>query len=430
MTPRGASKRIDWGLFLFTVVGAQGYFKFIPLADQAARQIGLALAGAILVILVLRAPSRAIDALLSRPLVLFMAAWLLAAALISPRPSSSLFTATVLVLMVAYLCCRQETTEVTLQTFTLASSVSLVPSIVGIVIPLGPTVGYGGSARGFAGYFPFNSWAGFCAGVVVVGIAVLYAGGRFVWWHLPAFAAALFVLVMSRSATATIACIAGVSAAVWIATWSRTSVRIRPLIVVGLGLGVLSAIAFSNISLLPAVAEATGRDEKFTNRTVIWQQSLEAIRDSPYIGYGSGYWRTSYYWTSAQNGFLDIGLTAGVPVALALVVIVILAGWRLVRASSPLLPLWVFGVVVNLSVSQISSPTVVSLALWLAIASSADTAVSPTAREGAGVASDANDISEEISPRQTRATANRRGVDLSWISEPQTRDGLVVGRAR
>ena len=401
MTPRGASIRIDWGLFLLTVVGAQGYFKFIPVADQAARQIGLALAGAILVILVLREPSRAINALLTRPLVLFMAAWLLAAALISPRPSSSLFAAFVLIMMVAYLSNRQETTEVTLQTFTLASSVSLVPSIVGIVTPLGLTVGYGGSARGFAGYFPFNSWAGFCAGVVVVSIAVLYVGGRFVWWHLPAFAGALFVLVQSKSATATVACVAGVSAAVWIATWSRTSVRIRPLIVVGLGIVVSSAIAFSNISLLPAVAEATGRDEKFTNRTVIWQQSLEAIRESPYIGYGSGYWRTNYYWTSAQNGFLDVGLTAGVPVALALVVIVILAGWRLVRASSPLLPLWVFGVVVNLSVSQISSPTVVSLALWLAIASSAHTAVSATAREGTAVASDANDISEETSRRRT-----------------------------
>jgi len=259
---------------------------------------------------------------------------------------------------------------------------------VAIVQPLGVPVRYGGSAVGYAGYFPFNSWSSACAAAVVLSIATLRLVGDSRVWHFPAVASGLLILVMAKSATAVVTLVGAMSVLVGIAAWQRTSARSKPLVIVGVGIGLLpTVLAFGNFELLPTLAEATGRDDKLSNRTDIWQAALEGIYDSPIFGYGSGFWNSSRFWGSAQNGFLEIAINGGVPAALTLVTVVIVAGFRLTAASSSLLGFWMFGFVFNLSISQIAIPTVPSLALWIAIASTVGVAAEPTARASSAIAS-------------------------------------------
>ncbi len=370
--------QIDWGLFLLVVVVAQGFSGLIPGHSLTNY---LALSAATLAFLVIREPAHALAAVLSRPLVLFMFAWYVVAAALSPRPGSALLASAVLILMVAYVFLRQTATERTLRTFALGASFSLVPSTLGLITPLGAPVLRAGSTRGYAGYFPWNSWAGLCAAAAIVSIAALLLAARFSWWQLPAIANALLILVLSDSATSKLVCIAALGVLLAITAVRRTTARTKPLVIVGLGAAALLAVTvFQDISIMPTVAEATGRDEKFTRRTDFWQHALKGISESPYWGHGSAYWDT-HYMNSAHNGFLDFALFGGLPAALALVVIVISAGFRLIAAESVLLSFWTFGVVLNLAISQLAVPTVASLALWIAIASTARHTAETTTEE-------------------------------------------------
>ena len=392
VTHQRESSRVDWGLFLLIVAGAQGFYGFVPLTPG---QSSLFFTGAILSFLVLRAPVGAINALLANPLILFMVVWIGIAALLSDNLGPSLYMAAVLTMMIAYLIQRQSTTEQTVRTFALATTASLVPSIIALVQPLGVPVRYGGSAGGYSGYFQWNSWSGACAAGVVLSVVALRIIGDSRSWHFAAGAGGLLMLVMSKSATAVVCFIGAVGVLAGIAAWQRANARSRPLVVVGVGIALLpTVLTLSNIDFLPTIAQATGRDNKLSRRTDIWQTAIEGISESPLFGYSSGFWNSNRIWSSAQNGFLDIALNGGVPAALALVAIVMLAGFRLAAASSPLLGFLAFGFLFNLSVTQIAIPTVPSLALWIAIASTARVAeeswreqAGPTPRATGGRAS-------------------------------------------
>ncbi len=373
------SGRIDWGLFLLVTLGAQGFYGFMPFEYSQRDQINYALAGALLAILVILKVERALNAVWSSPLILFIVAWSVAAALTSPRPGSSLFVAMVLIMMIAYTSQRQSTNEQTLQTFALAATVSMIPSIVGRVTPLlgVPVFEHSGSAGGYAGYFPANSWSGMCAAATLLSIATLVVNSSFVWWYLPAVAVGLFLLVLTKSATSIVSCIVALGVLAGVTAWRRTSARFKPLIILGSGTAVLlAALTLGNrIDVFTTLAGATGRDEKFSNRTDIWAFAGQQIAEAPLWGHGSGFWKGALQQTtgvarfgSAQSGFLEYALAFGIPAALTLGVLVIRSGYRLAIASSPMLPLWTFGVLQNVSNSQVAIPGIASLSLWLAIA--------------------------------------------------------------
>ena len=375
MAQSRAGNRIDWELFLLLVVGAQGFARFIP--EYPGRQ-HMVLSGVLLAVFAIRNPNRIFGALFSRPLLLFAVFWSLAASFTAAHLAETLASAVVLLLLVAYSLQRRSTTAKTLRTFAVATSLSLVPSIVGLVVPLGVPVRFGGSTGGYAGYFQWNSLSGLCAATALASIAALYLTGGFMVWHVPAAAGAVLMLVLANSASTYICSFAALAAFVATSAMGRFSERTRPLITVGFGLFlVLLLTNIDRAAILPIVGESLGRDETFTGRTEIWQYGVEKITEAVYWGYGSGVWET-HKAGSAQNGFLDVALKWGLPTFLALVAIVLLAGYRLTVLSSPLLPLWTIGFIANLSGSQLAAPAVASLALWIAVGSTASVAVGAT----------------------------------------------------
>ena len=360
--------RIDWALFLVVVVASQGLSAFLP---GRATSTAIAVSSAIMALSVLPQLGRVLSVMLSNPLVVFLTAWSLAAGIVSQRPVLAVLFAGVLTLTIVFASLRQGTQEGTLKTFALAAAVSLVPSIAGLVTPVVPVFRHAGSAGGYAGYFPWNSSAGLCAAAALLSLVLVYFQSGPSWWHIPAAAGAVLMLVLSKSATAALALVAAVGALGAQAALRRASDRTKPLVFVIMGTIALSALP-KGIELLSrkSVAEATGRTESFSSRTVIWQWARQGISESPFWGYGTEFWRDFGAWNnSGHNGFIDIALAFGVPAALALCAITVVAAVRLALASSILLSFLVFGVTANLAVSQLASPTIPSLALWLAVGS-------------------------------------------------------------
>ncbi|GAY16504.1 O-antigen ligase [Mycobacterium sp. shizuoka-1] len=373
---------VDWGLFVLVVVASQGFSAFLP-GDQTRST--LILATVVLIGLVVRQLAQALSATWLSPLVLFLAFWLVGAALLSPRPMASLPQVVVLILMVVYTTTRQGTTKDTIHTFALATTFALVPSIIGLVTPiLAPVFAHAGSAGGYAGYFSWNSMSGMCAAAALLSIVLAFFYCGFWWWQVPGAAGAVLILVLSDSATADGAVLAAFAVLGCVAILRRVSLRNRRQAVIGVGIiAVLLVIkAVSDPEILPKISEALGRTDTVSNRTYIWNYAMDGIAEAPYWGYGFGFWG-SYTKNSAHNGFLDLALTAGLPAVGALVVMILAAVGRLAVAASPMLPLLAFGIMINLALSQLAIPSVASLAILLAVGAAAGFGARTTARADA-----------------------------------------------
>ena len=369
MTQPRVRGRFDWGLFILVVVASQGFSAFLP-GDPG--RTSLVLSSVVMAVLVIREPTRALAVVFSGPLVFFFVAWSLAATLMSRHTVDAFFLTAVLILMILYCSLRQSTAKRTLEVFALATSVSLIPSVVALLVgPLGvPILLHAGSIGGYAGYFPWNSSAGLCAAAALLSVAWVCVNTGFKWWQLPAAAGAVWILVVAQSATSKFALAAAVAVFLVQATVRRVGARLRPTVICGFGIAGILLVpkAVSFLSDFSAVGEAADRTSSLSGRTTVWSYALDGISESPYWGYGAKFWDRFGGWpSSAHNGFLDVALSVGIPATLALCVIVAIAWARLTLASSPLLPLLAFGVVANLVVSQIVVPTVPSLALWLAV---------------------------------------------------------------
>lgn len=358
--------RIDWPLFLTVVAASGGLAAFLP--GKASVAI-LATSSAIMAFSILSALGHGLSVLLLNPLIFFLVAWSVSAGLLSERPVTAILSTVVLILTIVFASMRQDATERTLRTLAFATTFSLLPSMTGLVAPIGPLLRRAGSAGGYAGYFPWNSWTGLCAAAAVLTIALASMTSGIAWWHLPSAGGALVILVLAKSATAIMALAASLGVLGIQTALRRTSPRAKPLIVVAIGTAFLflapTAIDFVSKKSL---ADATGRNESLSGRTIIWQWATEGIKESPYWGYGTEFWRSVGEWNnSGHNGFLDVALFAGIPAALCVCLIIVVAAVRLTASWSLLLPLLAFGVSVNLVISQLISPTIPSLMLWLAV---------------------------------------------------------------
>jgi O-antigen ligase len=366
MTQPTVKGRLDWALLLVVIVASQGLSAFLP--GEPART-AIALSTLIMGLAVLPKLGRGLAIVVSNPLVFFVAAWYVASAILAPRPLVAVYFAGVMILMIVFSSLRQGEIDRTIQTFTLATTVSLVPSIVGRVAPIVPVLSGAGKGGGYAGYFPWNSSAGLCAAAAVLCIVVMYLKCGYVWWQIPGVAVALYMLAISRSATAMLSLAAGAAVLGLQAILRRISPQVRPLLIVAVGIAGLFLVPKA-VSLLSrkGLADVTDRTESFSGRTQIWQWAIEGISGSPYFGHGTDFWQSVGEWNkSGHNGFLDVALTAGVPTALGLAAIVVLAAVRLTKSSSAMLPLLAFGIAVNLAVSQLGAPAIPALALWLAV---------------------------------------------------------------
>lgn len=366
MTKR-TSGRVDWTLFLVIILAAGGFSAFLPGRPGTTAII---LSTTVMAIFVLRELNRAAAILFSKPLIFFLGAWSIGAGALSTRPLIAISLTGVIMIMIVYGCLRQQTSQQTIETFAIATTVSLAPSLLGLVRPIVPVLDSVGSVGGYAGYFPWNSSAGLCAAAALVCIGISGFRTRFAWWHLPAAASALIILSASKSATAPLAIAAAMAILFLQLALRRIGAKLRPLAFVAAGIAgfILAPKVFDFLSGFAGIARIASRTESLSGRTQVWEWALQGISESPIWGYGSGFWLTIGEWNnSSHNGFIDLALNAGVPAALATAAILAMAGTRLASTSSMMLPLLTFGITSNLVVSQLTVPAVPALAVWVAV---------------------------------------------------------------
>ncbi len=135
--------------------------------------------------------------------------------------------------------------------------------------------------------------------------------------------ALLYICIfMTKSATSLV--IAIIVASVGAIFWSEANWRRRMLVVYLLAVAFIFALAFVAFDTAQLLA-VLNRDPSFTGRFPLWDYSLRAAFDRPWLGYGfSGFWNVDSptvqtIWAaidwqapSAHNGYIDIMLQIGV----------------------------------------------------------------------------------------------------------------------
>jgi O-antigen ligase len=182
-------------------------------------------------------------------------------------------------------------------------------------------------------------------------VQLLY--GRIDWRYGLAFAgSSLFVVMMTGSATSTVAVAVG-SLVVVLFQFSK-ELHLRPrmlaavlLLAVALGaIGLVLAVRAQHdvmasgvpLYALEQVTSSLARDVTLTGRTRLWDGSLKIIAERPWIGYGFdivwGFGDRTYLphvaataapVSNAHNGFLDVATQIGLPAALTAVLMVVRA---------------------------------------------------------------------------------------------------------
>ncbi len=361
-----STERLDWTLFSVLAIGSQGFSVFLP---GNPVNTSLALCSVIIGFWIVPKMADGLRLLLLNPMVAFLVAWSVGAALLSSRQLVSLILNGTLILMIMYAGLRQKSTKITVLTFAAATTASLVPSAVGYFSPL-PTLRGAGTAAGYAGFFPWNSTAGICAAAAILGLALTYVVIGFKWWQLPSIAMAAMMLAVSKSATAILTLILALAVMATQQIVRRVDRQRRPLVLIAaavVGFFLVPRIVdfFSATSNLAKVANRT---ESLSGRTQIWEWALDGISRSPYWGYGAGFWTSAVGWNnSAHNGFIDVALNAGLPAFIAVCVIIVVSAAKHLFAQSILLPLLIYGVASNMAFSLLATPNIASMAIWLAV---------------------------------------------------------------
>ncbi|HEX7095146.1 MAG TPA: O-antigen ligase family protein [Acidimicrobiales bacterium] len=176
------------------------------------------------------------------------------------------------------------------------------------------------------------------------------------WLRLAVFASAAVLIIGSQSATGLSCAIVLGGAAWWLRSYLKQDLRLSgSYVALSLFGAVVMAIAIS--LLLPWIVNLYGKDLTFTNRTEIWSTSVDAIGDSPWIGYGwNGVWidedveptvsmnrEIGFVAGHAHNSVLEMLLEGGV-IGLALYAVfwgsVAVAAWRALR-THPDIARWV-----------------------------------------------------------------------------------------
>jgi O-antigen ligase len=365
--------QIDWGLFLAFVLGAKGFHGLVP---GLSGRLFTAVTTVVLAALVFRQLNQSLSILLSRRIIALTAVWMVISSLLATRPVDSLAATSTAVLLILYATAvgRERPIADILQTIAFAGLVSMAPSVVGLIVPVGGIRAFwgAGSSGGYAGYFSWNSSAGYCAGATLICIVTLYFRGARHWWHLPTAASALLLLFLG-SAAAPLAALLGAGAAMFgSAALRRFGPWSTSLLAIGLGVPLMIVYNLGELLSLSNFTAFFGRADNLSGRTDIWLYASDLLAQSPLFGYGSGgIWDSSRDWgySSANNGYFEAALRWGLPVALALIAIILLGGFRLVTSSGSLLPLWTLGVIANTAVSQLTMLTVPALAIWIAVGS-------------------------------------------------------------
>lgn len=194
-----------------------------------------------------------------------------------------------------------------------------------------------GAWRGF--WFEKNTLGGHMAkvGFLFAFLFMIDKARRWIW--APAFALAVLLVLLSTSATALIALLAGLSVLAGGLLIQGGPVRAVALIYIGLCVG---AVLVTSLILVPEFfLGLIGRDPTLTGRTDIWAALSDVIASRPWLGYGYGaFWapdsdvanwiRLQLEWDAptAHNGWLDAMLAVGLVGAAAFSISYFAAIWR------------------------------------------------------------------------------------------------------
>jgi exopolysaccharide production protein ExoQ len=199
----------------------------------------------------------------------------------------------------------------------------------------------------FAGLVHPNAMGSDCAILAIASFAYARHRTRWSWLYYALAFAALVLLVFTRSRTALLAGMAGFAVCAALLAGPRAK------LLVGLGvaaLGTIAVAAGNELQALVAESVAMGRTDagasdvgSFTGRSEIWAQLWEYVRQRPVVGYGyNSFWsperllevalRQGFASPSAHSGLLEVTLSLGVVGGVLLLVVLMLAVIRAVRA--------------------------------------------------------------------------------------------------
>jgi O-antigen ligase len=210
---------------------------------------------------------------------------------------------------------------------------------------------------------------------VAVMLLLLIRFRHFDWLRYLFLAAAVALLLLSRSATSLFVCVLVVAGMpLW--HWARLKRSQRLLVCLITLLIVPLAIYFiaGNADLLIRVL---GRDATLTGRTEIWAKVWPFFEKHPVLGYGyDAFWtglkgesasvviQSGWMVPHAHNGFLDLGLSlgaVGLGVFLGVWVYSLLKGIRFIRLQSAPIGLWPVSFLVFFILHNISESTLLTV---------------------------------------------------------------------
>jgi O-antigen ligase len=262
--------------------------------------------------------------------ILILCGWILLSTVWLPDPTKSgagrfLFT----VLFSGYVASRYDSLQF-VSFLTRGFAAAIVASLA--VMVLVPRLGFsnigGDYVNAWRGAFTHKNWLGaaMSLGIVVSGYSYIARANHRLLSGLT-FLGCLFLLIMSRSATALVSTFAaGLVAVIGGAIQSKRAPVLRAFALIGLGIAAVFLITVPlgmfdiNLKHLPQLA---GRSGDLTGRTAVWRAVWAAIRERPIVGYGYGFWEQpsvarSNIWLSANsepphahNNWLDATLQLG-----------------------------------------------------------------------------------------------------------------------
>jgi exopolysaccharide production protein ExoQ len=266
------------------------------------------------------------EARLMLPLIAMMG-WIFASAIWSIEPDTALRHATHMmghVIFSAYLIGRYGWREIiALLTNCYAVIVILCFGVMLIIPDLGYSnlVGYGDAWRGA---FTQKNTLGSVAVFAILTACYSYylgANNRFVNGFV--CFGALFLLVMSRSATSTASLLMGAGFVIFVfgvAIHDRPFVRFLALMTMMTSM-VVALILFGAYD---SINDMLGRTANLTGRTAVWHYVMKIIEMKPWLGYGYAFWfiRSPIRWNlwaaadwpvpAAHNEWLDVTLQTGI----------------------------------------------------------------------------------------------------------------------
>src|SRR5882757_1237254 len=229
--------------------------------------------------------------------VLILCAWIMLSVWWGPDPAKSgVGRFIITVFFSAYMASKYDYLQF-VGFLTRGFAISVLASLA--VILLVPKLGFsnigGENVNAWRGAFTHKNWLGaaMSLGIIVSGYSYLARVNRRLLSGAT-FLGCLFLLMMSRSATGLISTVASLLVAiVGGAVQSRRVpvMRVFGFICLGVAAALLVVLPLGVLDVgLKDLSAVVGRSSTLTGRTDLWRAVWAAIRESPLIGHGYGFW--------------------------------------------------------------------------------------------------------------------------------------------